>query len=64
MPDITKCKGDNCDKKESCYRFTSKPSEFRQSYFTTPPMDDDGSCGYYWEIKPKKSEDKKEKKEV
>jgi hypothetical protein len=51
MPDITKCRGGSCDKKESCYRFTSTPSEY-QSYFGKPPLNDDGTCNYYWEIKP------------
>ena len=32
MPDITKCSNESCPLKESCYRWTSKPSEFQQSY--------------------------------
>ena len=46
MPDITKCKGDGCHAKESCYRFTAKPSDY-QSYFVTPPIKD-GKCDHYW----------------
>lgn len=51
MPDISKCTGEGCTQKNTCYRFTSKPSEFLQSYFVTPPhfnnncemrMDDSG----------------------
>jgi len=37
MPDITMCKGDDCPRKFMCWRFTAKPSEFRQAYFQTPP---------------------------
>lgn len=48
MPDIAKCTGEGCPKKESCYRFTSKPS-MRQSYFVTPPIKD-GECNSYWEV--------------
>ena len=46
-PDITMCRGTNCPAKESCYRYTAKPSEFRQSYFMEPPIKD-GKCDYYW----------------
>lgn len=38
MPDITKCEGRQCELKETCYRYTSKPNEYRQSYFTSPPL--------------------------
>lgn len=49
MPDISKCEGGDCKKKEACYRFTSEPSEFRQSYFSAPPLNEDGTCDHYWE---------------
>ena len=38
MPDITKCEGRQCELKDTCYRYTSEPSEYRQSYFTSPPL--------------------------
>jgi len=47
MPDITMCPGTNCPYKESCYRFTAKPSEYWQSYFTEPPFKGD-ECEMYW----------------
>ena len=47
MPDITMCKGTNCPYKESCYRFTANPNEFRQSYFIEPPFKDN-DCEMYW----------------
>ncbi len=46
-PDITMCLGTNCPYKESCYRFTAKPSEYMQAYFTNPPFKD-GKCEMYW----------------
>jgi hypothetical protein len=46
-PDITMCPGTNCPYKETCYRFTAKPSEYWQSYFTEPPIKD-GKCDMYW----------------
>jgi hypothetical protein len=47
MPDITMCVGTDCPQKETCYRYTAKPSEYRQSYFSVPPIKD-GKCEYYW----------------
>jgi hypothetical protein len=46
-PDICMCLGTNCPYKESCYRFTAKPSEYMQSYFINSPIKD-GKCEYYW----------------
>ena len=37
MSDIAMCKGTDCPIKEQCERFTAKPNEYRQSYFTTIP---------------------------
>jgi len=55
-PDITMCRGTNCPYKESCYRYTAKPSEFIQSWFMKPPIED-GKCDMYWGdnaiVKPK-----------
>ena len=46
MPDITKCVGTNCPQKETCYRYTAKPSD-NQSYFMEAPIKD-GKCEMYW----------------
>ena len=48
MSDITKCKGDDCPMKETCYRFTAPADEY-QSYFVTPPIKD-GKCNMYWGV--------------
>jgi hypothetical protein len=45
-PDITMCPGTNCPHKETCYRYTAKPSEY-QSYFTEAPVKDE-KCDMYW----------------
>jgi len=45
-PDITMCEGTDCPNKETCYRFTAKPSDY-QSYFMKPPIKE-GKCEYYW----------------
>ena len=47
--DITKCSGENCPMKESCYRFRAEADEM-QSYFIEPPIKD-GKCEHYWETK-------------
>jgi hypothetical protein len=56
MPDITKCKSIECERRHTCYRYMSKPYHFMQSYFSESPMNEDGSCNYYWEIKPKSND--------
>jgi len=45
MPDITMCKGKDCEAKVTCYRFTATPS-MRQSYFKVSPHEN-GGCEYY-----------------
>jgi hypothetical protein len=46
MTDITKCTGEGCPLKESCYRYTSDISML-QSYFITLPYKDQ-ECDMYW----------------
>jgi hypothetical protein len=47
MADITMCLGTDCPHKENCYRFTAKPNEYRQAYFTESPIKD-GKCEMYF----------------
>jgi len=47
MPDIAMCRGGECAVREFCYRYTAESSEFHQSYFLTPPLEEDGSCGRF-----------------
>jgi len=58
MPDITMCSGKGCPLKEKCYRFTAKPSDYRQAYFLNPPVEKDGEdkahCSHFWDNKEKK----------
>ena len=51
-PDICKCHGDSCLKKESCYRYVAPDSSY-QSYFVGTP-DKDGVCTYYWKTEERK----------
>lgn len=51
MPDISMCEGTGCPLKETCYRFIAEPSEYRQSYMTTP-LKKDNTCDYYWNTRP------------
>ena len=50
MPDITMCGGKNCPQSTTCHRYMATPSKFMQSYFTNPPVKEDGTCNYYWKI--------------
>lgn len=45
MPDITKCEELKCKLKETCYRYTSKPS-YHQAYSTF--YEEGKDCDYYW----------------
>lgn len=54
MADITMCHGEGCPQKESCYRYLATPNEYWQSYFTNPPIEADGNCEYFWEVKNEK----------
>lgn len=45
--DGTMCVGTNCPYKETCYRFTAIPNEYRQAYFIETPIKD-GECEHYW----------------
>lgn len=46
MPDITLCTGESCPQARQCYRTQATPSEFRQAWFTVPPIKD-GVCAFY-----------------
>lgn len=50
MADISKCNGNDCTVKETCYRFTAKAHPYRQSY-TAFKQDENGKCDDYWEKK-------------
>lgn len=52
MPDIAMCKGTDCPLKNECYRFLATPSEYRQSYFVIPPIEN-GECQEFWNVKEK-----------
>lgn len=47
MPDIAMCYGEGCPEKERCYRYTAKPDTY-QNYFNGSPIEEDGTCCYYF----------------
>lgn len=48
MPDISLCPGGSCPRKETCYRHKAPPDKYMQSSFVEAPVEEDGSCRYYW----------------
>jgi hypothetical protein len=57
MTDITKCTGEGCPLKESCYRFTA-PTGMYQSFFVGVPIKN-GKCEYYWSQNSTSSDEEK-----
>ena len=51
MPDIAMCQGGECPVRENCWRYIA-PADRWQSYFGTPPFDEDG-CEYFWDVNEK-----------
>ena len=53
MPDIAMCTNEEYPLKQKCFRYTAKPSEYRQSYADFEPIVEDGkvSCGWFWDNK-------------
>ena len=50
MPDISKCRVEECPLKTKCYRYTSIANEYWQSYFTEIPYDKEANeCDHYWD---------------
>lgn len=47
MSDITKCSGDNCPLKESCFRYIAKDNPLWQSWFSVTPIKDN-TCEHFW----------------
>ena len=48
MTDISKCTGDACDKKDTCYRYLAPDNPYYQSYILAEDtIDKDGCCKYY-----------------
>lgn len=45
MADISKCNGDKCDQKNTCYRFLVESNEYKQSWFA--PDHTPTKCDYY-----------------
>lgn len=48
MADISMCSGEGCPKKKMCYRYTAPKNEYWQTYFTNPPIKENGECDSFW----------------
>ena len=48
MPDITMCKGEKCQKKYSCFRFSANANMY-QSYFIETPIKNN-KCDFYMNV--------------
>jgi len=57
MADITMCFGNNCPKRENCFRFTAEPEpDDMQTYFGKEPgemVGDKYTCGFFWKTPSK-----------
>lgn len=49
MPDISKCDNKLCPMRDTCFRFTCKPSDHWQSYSSFTP-NSDGKCDSFMVI--------------
>lgn len=49
MPDITKCPGDGCAIKNSCYRYVSESDDY-QTWFDPTPAEEENNCEYFYPI--------------
>jgi len=49
VPDVTLCLEHNCPRREQCYRYTAKPDDRWQSYFTEKPCGDYMTCEEFWD---------------
>ena len=58
MADITMCSGEGCNKSLSCYRHTAPMSDYWQSMFIEPPLEN-GECKYFWDNKERQDGSKK-----
>lgn len=46
MADITMCRGENCGKREQCYRYTAPVNPYGQSFMDVRP--ESGHCKFFW----------------
>jgi hypothetical protein len=51
VPDIMMCEGGSCPRRAQCYRHRAIPTPRRQAYFASPPLETDGSCEHFAELR-------------
>ena len=47
--DICMCNDHKCPMRKACYRYTAPQSEYRQTWFAYSPLEDDGTCEWFWD---------------
>ena len=52
MSDISKCTGEYCLLKETCWRYLVPPHDFRQAW-VSPQYSDSNECPNYWKVDDK-----------
>lgn len=60
MAGYTMCSGDECPRKEQCYRYRAAATKW-QSWFVKPPVDADGNCRNFIKIEAEDEIQTKEK---
>jgi hypothetical protein len=45
------CEGGSCPRRAQCYRHRAIPTPRRQAYFASPPLETDGSCEHFAELR-------------
>lgn len=54
MPDITMCVGNNCPKKENCYRFKAIPDLVQSMFAPEASYTGEDDCEEFWNIEDRK----------
>jgi hypothetical protein len=62
VADISKCKGQGCNIKNTCYRFLADADDYMQSYIKGNVSDDGEYCDHYWPDTEEAARDMKKKK--
>jgi len=55
MADITKCRVDQCDFKERCWRYLAPASEHNQAWFLPQPNKTGIFCELFWDVSDAKN---------
>jgi hypothetical protein len=51
MADISKCSGERCPLRDTCYRYLAKANHDYQTYLALSHDANKKYCGFYWQVK-------------